>query len=462
MKITVLNGSPKGNESVTMQYVKYMQKKFPEHEWMILNISQTIRKIENNEKYFEEIMDEINSSEAVLWAFPLYVFLVPSQYKRFIELITENNAEHIFKNKYTAVMTTSIHFFDHTAHNYMNAVCDDLDMKYLGSYSADMEDLFKEIQRQNLFNFTKNFVEDVDKGVETHKNYSTTQSTSFKYEHQNNPSENHDTKIELENKKIVIVTDIDSTDSNIFRMVERFKNSFKQQIDTYNLNQIQIKGGCIGCLQCAYENICIYHDKDEFTEFYNKIKGYDIIVFAATIKDRYLSSKWKQFFDRSFFNTHIPVLKNKQLAYIISGPLNQNPNIREILDGHSQWQHANVVDYVTDEEENSEKIDKQLQVLARNLIRSADQNYIRPTTFLGVGGMLLFRDAIYGRLRFPFKADHDYFKRNGLYNFPQNDYKTRIINQFMGVLIKIPSIRRDIYQNRIKEEMTKSFRKVLG
>ena len=32
MKIIVLNGSPKGDISVTMQYVRFIQKKFPQHE----------------------------------------------------------------------------------------------------------------------------------------------------------------------------------------------------------------------------------------------------------------------------------------------------------------------------------------------------------------------------------------------------------------------------------------------
>lgn len=45
MKITVLNGSPKGELSVTMQYIKFIQKKFPEHELKIINISNKIKKI---------------------------------------------------------------------------------------------------------------------------------------------------------------------------------------------------------------------------------------------------------------------------------------------------------------------------------------------------------------------------------------------------------------------------------
>jgi len=42
MKIIVLNGSPKGDVSVTMQYVAYIQKRFPRHELKIINISQRI------------------------------------------------------------------------------------------------------------------------------------------------------------------------------------------------------------------------------------------------------------------------------------------------------------------------------------------------------------------------------------------------------------------------------------
>ena len=48
MKITVLNGSPKGLTSVTMQYVHFIEKKFPQHELKIFNISAGIKKIEKD------------------------------------------------------------------------------------------------------------------------------------------------------------------------------------------------------------------------------------------------------------------------------------------------------------------------------------------------------------------------------------------------------------------------------
>ena len=49
MKIIVLNGSPKGNLSVTLQYVHYIQKQFPQTELKIHNISERIKAIEKDE-----------------------------------------------------------------------------------------------------------------------------------------------------------------------------------------------------------------------------------------------------------------------------------------------------------------------------------------------------------------------------------------------------------------------------
>ncbi len=455
MKIAVLNGSPKGDLSITMQYVKFIQKKFPEHKMKIINISERIKKLENNKEYFEEVIEEINSSEGVLWAFPLYVFLVSSQYKRFIELITEEGVQNVFKNKYTCALTTSINFYDYTAHNYIHAVCDDLDMKYLGFYSAEMMDLLDENERKRLTTFARNFFEDINSNSLTTKRYQPLNYEEFKYE----PSQSIE-KISSQNKSIVIVTDSSDIDSNLSLMVEKFRSTLSDDIKTYNLNDIDIKGGCLGCLECGYNNVCVYLDKDGFVNFYNKLKDFDIIIFAGSIVDRYLSSKWKQFFDRGFFNTHIPIFKGKQLGFIISGPLNHNTNLHEIIEGYSEWQHANLVDFVTDETGNSSEIDKQIQNLSRQVIRAAESDYVKPPTFLGVGGTKIFRDAIYGRLRFPFQADHKFYKENGLYDFPQKDRRIMIQNMILTLLTKIPSMRKEIYQKRIKKEMIKPFENI--
>ena len=48
MKITVLNGSPKGSTSVTLQYVQYLRQQFPAHVFSILNACSRINQLEKD------------------------------------------------------------------------------------------------------------------------------------------------------------------------------------------------------------------------------------------------------------------------------------------------------------------------------------------------------------------------------------------------------------------------------
>ncbi|MCX8117878.1 MAG: hypothetical protein N3G78_08115 [Desulfobacterota bacterium] len=69
--------------------------------------------------------------------------------------------------------------------------------------------------------------------------------------------------------------------------------------------------------------------------------------------------------------------------------------------------------------------------------------------------MEIFRDDIWGRLRFPFQADHQFYKKHRLYDFPHRKYKSRIFNAILILLTKIPSLRKEIHRKRLKEEMVK-------
>ncbi len=442
MKIIVLNGSPKGEDSITLQYVAYIQKHFPQHDFRIIHVSQQIKKIEKDLKTLQKIMDEIRTADGVLWSFGLWVLCVPAQYMRFIELISERGMEDAFENKYAAVLTTSIHFYDHTAHNYMRAVCEDLKMKYVDSISLDIIDMMKEERRWEMIIFSEGFIKAIREQAVTSRLFNPLTFSDFVYQ----PAEPK-TRVDKGNKKVMVLTDANDIHTNLGKMIARFKQSFVGEIELINLNEINIRGACLGCMRCGYDYTCTY--KDEFAGFYNqRVRSADIIVFAGTIKGRYLSSLWKTFYDRAYFWNHTPSLAGKQLGYIISGPLRQNPNLIQILEASSTArQHANHVDIITDECENSEEIDALLQSFAQCLVSFAEKGYIRPQNFLGVGGHKVFRDDIWGRLRPLWQADYRYFKKHGLFDFPQKDIKIRVMSPILMLLTRIPVVRRKYYAN---------------
>lgn len=455
MNISVLNGSPKGDLSVTMQYVKFIEKKFDGHNFNYINISQKIVKIESDEIHFNELIAEIDKSDLVIWGGPLYVCLVPSQYKRFIELIRERGVEDKFKGKYAAVITTSIHFFDNTAHNYMRGICEDLGMKFAGSFSPDMYDIMQEEGRAKLLAFAENVLNAAENGAATSKAFAKPDYNMRKY----TPGAAGGAA-DASGRRVLILSDRTYSGDNLAAMIERMKNCFPGDAEILSLSDVDIKGGCLGCCECGFDYRCVYTGKDEFIDFYNeKLKKADIIIFAGEIRDRYLSAKWKQMFDRAFFNTHTPTLKGKQFGLLISGPLTAIPNLREILNAYFQWQGANLVDIVTDEY-SSPEIDSLIDNLAKNLVADAEKGYVAPPTFLGVGGMKVFRDDIWGRLRFVFQADHKYYEENGIYDFPQDDLKTIEINKNMIKLTGNPDMRENV-RKMIKVEMVKPMKHIV-
>ncbi len=456
MKIVVLGGSPKGETSVTMQYVNYIRALLPAHEFKILQISQRIKRLEDSKQTFSEVIDEVRTADGILWAFPLYILLVPSQYKRFIELIWERDVQSAFKDKYTAVLTTSIHFFDHTAHNYMQSICDDLGMKFAGAFSAEMHDLKKSQGQKQAQLFGESFIEIIEKRIPTSRRFLPIIPVDFDYK----PGQ-VDATVNTHGKKVVILHDAREGQDNLLRMIERLRKSFEGDVPVYNLYDVKIKGGCMGCLRCGQHYECSYTGKDDFIEFYsNKIKPADILLFAGTIIDRFLSSRWRMFFDRGFFNCHTPSLKNRQFGFVISGPLGQVGNIREVLEGYVQWQQSSLVDFVTDEVEDSALLDAQLSGLAERLALNARLEYFKPVTFLGVGGYKILRDDIFSNLRSVFQADHRYFNRNGLYDFPQKRVTLRVVNILLGAIFRVPKIRRK-FDQMIKRKMIEPHRKVV-
>ena len=454
MNICVINGSPKGKQSITLQHIHYGSKKNPEADFDIIDVAGRIVKIEKDEDRFEAIVNKMAAADAVIWSFPVYYALVPSQLKRFVELLYERCAPGLFRDTYTTSFTTSINFFDHTAHNYMQGVCEELGFQYIKGYSAHMDDFFREKQREAMNRFFAWFVGMVEQKVAVEKKYAVRRPKAVIYR----PEPVADREIGSR-QRVLLLTDGTEEDGNLNRMVAVFRKTSSMAVEEINLHDIPMKNGCTGCCNCGYDNTC--RQKDGFQEFFSdRFKGADIIIIAGTIRDHYLSALWKRFFDRSFFNGHAPVLMGKRLGFIISGPLRRIQNLRELLEAYGEIWHMKTTGIVTDEHAASGEITGHIRAFAKELELVNENNMAFGARFYRVGGSKIFRDFIYNT-RAVFSADHSFYKKHGFYkDFPQRQIKKRLLNISFSFFLCIPPLRKRIHKDFIPG-MVAPYKKVL-
>ncbi|MBS3910019.1 MAG: NAD(P)H-dependent oxidoreductase [Actinobacteria bacterium] len=453
MRITVLNGSPKGSVSVTMQYVKYIQKHLPQHDFTVIDISHNIKGVEREAERFDDIVSQIRASDGVLWAFPVYYLLVPSQYKRFIELIFERGAGEAFAGKHAAVLTTSIHYYDTVARDYMRAVCDDLNMNYVDDFLADMNDLERPEHRKNLVVFAERLIHAIEERRVARRRYEPVVHRPVKYE----PGA-VDEVTKTNPRRVVVMVDGLDSNSNLAGMVDVFRKSVAAQVDIVDIGATKLKGGCLGCLNCAYDNQCVYKD-DMRATYEGRVLTADAVILAGTIHDRHLSSRWKLFFDRSFYRGHIPFFGGKLDGAIISGPLRQNATLNQWLDMFLESYKNTQVGVVTDEYDSSAEITGRLQGFAVELEWVLTNAYEKPQTFYGMSSRLIFRDFVY-LSKGVFLADHKHYKSQGFYDFPQKKLKMRANSLMLGSMFRIKPVRTQI-QREMKHHMVSGLERVV-
>ncbi|HOX23488.1 MAG TPA: NAD(P)H-dependent oxidoreductase, partial [Elusimicrobiales bacterium] len=164
MKITVINGSPKGELSVTLKSVQWLELKFPRHRFEVFHVGARIKELQENAAARGKIYDAIAAGDAVLWAFPVYYMLVPAQLLRFIELARSERPE-AFAGKAVFSLSTSVHFYDHSAHEFLRQVCAELGMRHGGFFSAETEDLLSPGERSRLESFFADFEWAMEKNI---------------------------------------------------------------------------------------------------------------------------------------------------------------------------------------------------------------------------------------------------------------------------------------------------------
>ena len=442
MKVLVLNGSPKGKYSITLHTSLYLEKHFPGHEFSYLNVGRDIRAME---KDFSAAADAVLGADLIIFSYPVYTFIAPSQLHRFIELLKASGID--VSGKFAAQITTSKHFYDVTAHEFIRQNCQDLGMKYINGLSADMDDLLTEEGQKHA----REFFEFVCWCVE-HDVYETipkpAEAPAYLPVSAAVPDE------EGKTGDVVIVTDCGKDDRQLGDMINRFRAVLRHKSRVVNISEYPFQDGCLGCFNCAATGKCVY--RDGFDNFLRDgIQTADAIVYAFKIKDHSMGPVFKIYDDRQFCNGHRTVTMGKPVGYLVSGNYPAEANLKLIIEGRSEVGGNFLAGVACDQTDPDTEIDR----LAARLDYAVSHRYAQPRNFYGVGGMKIFRDLIW-EMRGLMKADHRFYREHGLYDFPQKRKGTIVKMYLVGALMSSSRLRSKI-GNRFLEGMIEPYRKVV-
>lgn len=438
MKVCVINGSPKGNYSVTLQTSLFLEKKFKECEFEVINVGQQIRVIE---KDLNSVVMKIKESDLIIFSYPVYTFVAPSQLHRFIELLKDNNID--LENKFVTQISTSKHFYDMTAHKYVEENCYDLKMKYIKGLSLDMEDLLSKEKQEEIVRFFDFVISSMENDIyEVIPNKKETPIPLYE--------QSFSMVEKKEGYEVAMVADIREDDINLKNMIDDFIKVFPYKVTIYNIREFPFSGGCLGCFNCAGDGKCIY--KDNFDTFLREnIQTKDAIIIAFTVKDHSMGARFKMYDDRQFCNGHRTVTEKMPFAYIINGDYECEHNLKTIVEARAEVGG----NYLAGVGYNNET----LFATSKKLVYALENKLNMPRNFYGVGGMKIFRDLIWV-MRGIMKADHKFYKKNGVYDFPQKQRGRMILMCLLGSMMRNKKIKAKM-GNKFNEGMLMPYKKVL-
>ena len=460
MHVLVINGSPSGKNSITFQTVLFIEKHFKKINFNYLHVGSGIHAIE---KSFAEAEDALRSADLLLFAYPVYTFFAPSQLHRFIELIKEHGVD--LSGKYATQLTTSKHFYDTTAHQFIEDNCDDLGLRYITGLSADMEDLLSKKGQTEALKFFRYVCWNMKHGLYEPARYaSSSRDTVGAGSCSSGSPDTQDTATADPgssgspdpSKRIVVITDLpaDGSGTALVDMIGRFRENVSCTCDVVNIREFPFKGGCLGCFHCAANGTCIY--KDGFDSYLrNNIQSSDAIVYAYTIRDHSMGSRFKMFDDRQFCNGHRTVTMGKPVGYLVEGDLANEPNLITLMEARAQVGGNFLAGIAV----SGIDMGREVNQLALRICYAADHAYNPPKNFYGVGGLKIFRDLIY-QMQGMMKEDHRFYKEHGFYDFPQKRKGTILGMYLVGAMMSNKKLRRKL-GNKMTEGMLMPYKKIL-
>ncbi len=447
IRVLIVNGSPKGNHSLTLQHSLYMLGRAKDVEFRVLQAGEALSEIDYNTGWLETAIKDIEWSDAIIWSTPVYTMLVPWQLIRLFQLIKEAGQNKVFQGKYATSMMTCFHYYDHLAEDWLRGMSEDRGMHYIEGRTADNEDMLKETHRAGMRFFIDDFVSTCRNRVPVIRKFMPlpeTQSPRFSPQKTATPRDPEQGPANS-TLRTVLLTDETGRDGNLSGMLGVFLDAYPYPVEVIDINDFPYEAGCHGCLRCELVGEC--DRNDGFQEFYmNLVNSCDVLVFGMNIEERYLRPVWKLFLDRTFSNGHRTSMMGKHTGYIVAGPLRHLPGVQQFLEGKDNVGRENSMFIISDEYDDSSYLEALLRNSAMRLAQAAKAGYQKNVNFLGLGGIRIFRDLIYS-MRGVVGDDHRFYKTHGLYDFPQKNWGRQFFNLVMGLAFRFKKIRIQAFES---------------
>ena len=309
MKILVLGGSPKGETSVTMQYVRWIAENLPNHEVRTLQIASRIGALERDDGKFAQAIEAVNGGRrGTVGLPPLRVHgLLAVQALHRADLGARGrrapsrastpprsrprSISSTIRRTSTSARSPKTSAWPLPAPSRRRwTICGRASAG--GSSSSSPRASPRQPRRRLPHAPAERSPADA--------------RAAPRLRPRRRRDRGRDAGSEAGGKKILVL--VDYPELAVGAMARRFAGAVSARgtkVEILALEEMGMKGGCLGCLKCGQANRCAYEGKDGFIDaFRSKVQTADLLVFAGTTRDRALSARWKAFLDRAFFNTH--------------------------------------------------------------------------------------------------------------------------------------------------------------
>lgn len=254
VRILVVNGSPKGEFSLTLQHSLYMLGRVKDVEWRVLQVGFDLTDRQIAPNWLEKALAELAWSDAVLWNTPVYTMLVPWQLMRFFQLVKDAGRNDVFAGKYATSMITCFHYYDHLAEKWLRAMSEDRGMAFIEGRTADNTDMLKHQHRISMRFFMDQFVHACRNKLPVERIYQTLPTVPSPRFSPKTPAT--DAKPKQKGLRTVLLTDEVHRDGNLSRMIDVFVDAYPHPVEIIDINAYPYEAACNGCLKCELVGDC--------------------------------------------------------------------------------------------------------------------------------------------------------------------------------------------------------------